>query len=655
MKHTLLAAATLVISAFAPAARAAETLVVPYSHSWQFMHPMGTNPVTVYAEFEREWWLPIQQFVPQYIENSGPEFGGSDAGDSQVLTSVNRGSGSGPFGYGAVGNWDDPDPSTGYLLVPLEDPSSPISSMGTPLTTPKNSYRRTCYFRTTFDITQPLINPVIRCMMDDGAVIFLDGVQVARVNVGTDQFNQGGLPTYTTLAKEEPVVHQTENTLYTINLNQAGVQPGSTGTLKAEVVNTVATLTPGIHTLAVCVVNISVSSADLLMALQLSADDGGLNPVATNIVRNTSNTPIDPLDDTFAFDVVVTQTSGAPGSWQSTNTVNTQHPAGTYGTTVHYSGFPVSGPASIHFHDTAAPSVTALLTVPPPPPLLWIGQVNLPGQSTPLLCTPATATQWSQVGSESALLSNVGGEPHLLESDPVSIPPSGASFSAILEIEDTSALGNFEANDSVEAFLVISNGGPAGQEFSLLPASLDRNGDHKLTGYGTGTNYNSNIYSDELNPAGLPSESSYNEGIVLSATIPPGTTSAQLVVRAVNNNPSESFRIKSARFTAAGTIPDLDRDGISDADELAAGTDPLSASSRFYATQTTSGGSISLAFPTVPHRVYRVLSSTNMVNWVPENTSAITGNGSVFTFNLSTAANRKYIRVQSGRGLNPWP
>jgi len=631
--------------ACAATAPASETLLVSYRHSWKFMHPMGTNPAINDPNFDNTWWVAESDFPSAY---DGPEFGGNSPGFPATASTINTGVGSGPFGYGLVDNWNG---AHAPLLVPLEG-GDPITEMGTPLTVPFSGNRKASYYRTTFTTSQLLLKPVIRCMMDDGAVIFLNGIQVARVNLSLP--DTASLPTYASYALGDganlAVPESTENTLHTIDLTQTGFQ-GTAGGLQTEVINPVASLPAGLHTLAVFLISQSSSNADQLMALEMSADDGGINPVASNIARNANGTPTNPADDTFAFDVVVTQLSGDPGAWNSSST---QHTTGAYGTVYRFSGFPVSSPALINFSDASDVTLSALLSVPPPPAPLWVGQITLPGQSGPLLCTPATSTAWTQAGDETALQSNGGGfSPHLLQTYSVAIPAGGAVFSAILEVEDNSAVSNFEDDDTIEAVLFLTNASGT-VEVTVLPAGMDRNADDMLSGYG-GPDYNSNLTGDELNPAAHLAESSYVEGIALTRAIPAGTLSASFALRAINNQASEIFRLRNARFAPAGTVPDLDHDSVSDGDELAAGTDPRSASSHFEAAHLTTGNFIQLSFPTVPFRTYRVLSSTDMVNWATENTTSIIGDGGVQVYTVHTPGARKFLCVQAGRGTNPWP
>jgi hypothetical protein len=641
----LAAALTVLSSAVAlDRARAAEALVIPYGQPWEFLNPMGTNPRVADPDFDSTWWLSAESFQSDY---NGPSFSTPSDGSPGVVTSINSGTGSGPLGYGSVDNWNG---QSTPLLHPFGG-GLPIMSMGTVLTTPNNSNRKGSYYRTTFYTSQAFTRPIIRCMIDDGAVIFIDGVQVARVNLSLPA--PTSLPTYTTVALGDgtmlPVPQSTEDTLHTIDLSMEGNQ-GTPGGLQATVVNPVASLIAGSHTMAVFVCSFSASSSDQLMALQMTADDAGILAVASNVSRNLNGTPGNPLDDTFEFDATVTQTGNGTQGWTSNAP---QRPAGSYGQVYRFNGFPATGQASITFKDATSPVLSSILKVDPPPAPLIIGQVLLPGQSGPLPCTSDTDHAWVQTGAETVQQTNGGGAPHLLKSVPVSIPAAGAAFEAILEFEDASSAGNFETTDTFEARLLLNNGSTV-NEVNVLPASLDKNSDGILNGY-TGSDYNTHIASDEFNLAASTAEMVWTEGIVISHQIPPGTVSAQLVIRAVNDHLSETFRVKGVRFAPVQASADRDLDGTSDADELSAGTDPFDATSSLKVSHVRNGNSIALSFPTVASRAYRVLSSDDMVTWTQENQNSIIGDGTVQAFSLISTGQRKFICVQVKRGLQAFP
>ena len=63
--------------------------------------------------------------------------------------------------------------------------------------------------------------------------------------------------------------------------------------------------------------------------------------------------------------------------------------------------------------------------------------------------------------------------------------------------------------------------------------------------------------------------------------------------------------------------PDTDDDGFSDGDEVALGTDPLSANSKLSIQSITieADSSISIVWSSVPGRTYAVEASENLIDW----------------------------------------
>ncbi len=624
--------------------RAAEAVVVGFDQEWRFINPMGINPAGNDVDFDATWWLPESDFGLLY---DGPTFGAAQAGGA---TSINSGTGPGPLGYGAVDNWNG---ANSPLLIPFGTTNG-ILSMGTLLTSPSISNRNGSYYRTTFFTNGPMADPVIRCMMDDGAVIFIDGIQVARINL-TLPTNES-LPRYTTTALSDgvangavPAVRQsTENTLYTIDLSIAGNQ-GSPGGLQASVIHPITSLAQGDHTMAVFLCSWSASNSDQLMALELTADNGGISPAASNLTRNHAGTPTNPDDDTFEFDVEVNLLSLSAGGWTSDAG---QVPQGIYGQTYHFAGFPATGQAAIHFADALDSSIKATLVVEPPPAPLWLGENRLEGQTLPLLSVPGETEEWVQAGEQTIINTGGGGELHEMRSAIVAVPPGGAEFEAIVEFDDSSASGNFEASDTFEAVLVLNTGSGV-STVNLLPGFIDANGDGILSGY-SGSGYDSFLSRDEFNLGRHLAAASWREGIALTASIPPGTVSAQLQIRAVNDDISEIYRLKNVRFAPAGSVFDDDNDGVSDARELDAGTDWQDPASTFAARYAAGVSHIQITLPTLSGRSYRILSSPDLQTWVEENSSAIVGDGLAQEFAVSAAGRRKFIAVQVRRGQQPW-
>jgi hypothetical protein len=89
---------------------------------------------------------------------------------------------------------------------------------------------------------------------------------------------------------------------------------------------------------------------------------------------------------------------------------------------------------------------------------------------------------------------------------------------------------------------------------------------------------------------------------------------------------------------------DQDNDGVINSAEDEAGTNPLDQTSKFAITQITrSGGQVSLTFPTVPGRYYRVESSTDLVDWDAEDEPNATNQ-------LATGTSMTFIDLNPGTG-----
>jgi len=135
-------------------------VVVPAGSTWEYLlyAPesdgfLPSDPVAVDPDFHTTWYLGTAGGY------DGPEFL----------------SGAGPLGYDTVTNLDP----LGTDIWGLRDGA----------TQPPAGSRRTAYFRTTFTPTEAANQVRISSIIDDGAIIYIDGVEVAR----TDNFDVGAV------------------------------------------------------------------------------------------------------------------------------------------------------------------------------------------------------------------------------------------------------------------------------------------------------------------------------------------------------------------------------------------------------------------------------------------------------------------------------
>ncbi|HWB07244.1 MAG TPA: hypothetical protein VG796_29740 [Verrucomicrobiales bacterium] len=349
--NAILHAAPLLLTLMMPPVRAAEVVVLDWNHSWDYMQPMGRDPKLDDPDFNTTWFQKGGDFTANY---NGPLFGGAKTpGNPADPASYDHGTGPGPLGY---------TPGAMEYFTGGE-----VTAFGTDLTLPNTGNRYTVYFRTVFTTNQTFTSPKIRGLIDDSALIYLDGVLVARVNKADNTEE------YTSLAADGTA---TKNETGTAGNNEARIQAidlslaGNAANADAVVVSPVSSLAAGEHTLAVSVQNAGNTSSDSGFGLQLRASDEGISAVASNVKRQDNGPGF--TDDTFTFDVTVSATN-LPGaaSWNSNNAPENGPIMGTYDSVVTYT-YPAQVDASrlttarINFFDATNPALASSVAVTAP-------------------------------------------------------------------------------------------------------------------------------------------------------------------------------------------------------------------------------------------------------------------------------------------------
>jgi hypothetical protein len=142
---------------------------------------------------------------------------------------------------------------------------------------------------------------------------------------------------------------------------------------------------------------------------------------------------------------------------------------------------------------------------------------------------------------------------------------------------------------------------------------------------------------------------SYND--VMPWPLSPDGEGPSLEVIDVNGDYGDglNWRASFEPFGSPGFVGvglDSDGDGVPDAVEALFGTDPADGNSRAVATATTNAsGHITLAWPTVAGRRYRIDRCTDLVNWAALDTVTATGSITPFTDPGASTNMRFYYRV----------
>ncbi|NQU19860.1 MAG: lamin tail domain-containing protein, partial [Candidatus Nealsonbacteria bacterium] len=196
--------------------------LISFQSPWYWMHPTnGIDPAGADSNFNTTWMQP-----PGY---NGPAFAGPSPG---------------LFGYGDIGDL----------------------SIATNIGTPSSGSRYSAYFRRELTITESMANAGIEILSDDGAVIYLDGVEIARNNIAVAD-------TYGALAIDD---------LYSDNNART---EDETRTLS------IPDLTPGTHWIGVSVHQNQTGSSDLGFDMRLFGQTtGGLGTALQRTGSSDTNT-----------------------------------------------------------------------------------------------------------------------------------------------------------------------------------------------------------------------------------------------------------------------------------------------------------------------------------------------------------------------------
>lgn len=622
---------------------AVEQVLVPWNHSWKYFHTMSddpslddptidntgagvaptTGPDLIYTNFNGtadpvgSWFATEANFTSAtgYENLFGKGFGidgpltGDPAGN---YSSYDGGEGPGPIGYGPI------------VYHTRTDITPEMTAHGTTLTVPPDNRRWAAYFRTTFTVAQDYSKPRVRMLLDDNAIIFYDGVLVARVN--RDNNNLGyadtGASDTTATNNEEGLTgtavppapnNGNENTIQSFFLDQAGGPGRATLTAGARadsfVVATLPKVTAGTHTIAVIVRNSGGNSSDLEFGFQLRAEDAGISAVVNSVTRQPGADPVDPADDTFTASVTVTKLNTPSTTWTSDVAPSVPGPY-SYDVAYPFGPFPASASQVVNFTATGDPTLTATVTLMAPPAPAIVGTNSLAGDPVIRISTPyAPWTQMPGLPADRRIQLNNGNALGGINTDPIALTP-GTPKCVIMSLDhfDNSTGSNSEVGDSIKVELVTDAG------TVNLTAEYDLDGTSTNNGRAmNGEDGDQLTSSDELNPDNLPENYTFTAHWLLAGVIPAEATTVQVRISAVNDSGTEFLRIGNIQLKAC---VDTDSDGTLDIFEEVQGTDPNDKSSVFrVVSHSRSAGSASITVTTSTTRTYAFESSTDLLVW----------------------------------------
>jgi len=292
-----------------------------------------------------------------------------------------------------------------------------------------------------------------------------------------------------------------------------------------------------------------------LTGLSLSIPQPGIVlSEASNIIRNLNGPGA--ADDTVSFEVAISGVNGGDG-WITTGATPASGAFGLITLTVPAGG----NSATVRITDNTYPGAFADLTVPLPGPYI-IGSFDPGSGAVPVFTDEAAppdagwtinAAAGTITMTEGSLANGVVDNSVTSEVLSLATAAGAVNFSANLHVQDRTA--GFEATDTFLAVLILDGN-------TANPVILTTDYDADFSGRMNG---------EELCPVPPVNPTVQDFDYPLSAVIPAGTATVQLVITGINNSANETMIVSGIRFAAGA--PDADGDGMSDAYEDANGLD----------------------------------------------------------------------------------
>ena len=625
---------SLLLSLSAPGIFAAEVTLVDWNHTWKYFHPESDDPTVddatidntgagvapnagpdlIYANFNGTtnpagaWFAKESDFTAvggyEDLFGKGFDIDGTLVGAATNYSSYDGGQGPGPLGYDVINYFG-------------ATPEANLTAFGTTLIRPADNRHFAAYFRTTFIAGQAYTKPTIRMLLDDSAVIYYDGVSVARVNRDNSNiaYTDAGATDTTATNNELGTAAGNEDRIQAFRLDTAGGPGRATATPGAQadsfVTVAIPKITAGTHTIAIIVRNSGNNSSDMVMGFQLKGDDAGISAIVNSTTRLPGVDPVDPSDDEFTASVTVTKLGTLSATWTS-DVLPQGTPPYQYDTPYTFGPFPASASQTVNFTATGDPLLTAVavLTAPPVASVI-VGTNSLPGD--PVIRVTSNYAPWTQMAGLPAnrrIQLNNGSALGGINTDPISLTP-GTPKCVILSLEynDNSTGSNAETGDSIKVELVTDVG------TVNLTSAYDDDGTSPANGAAMNGEDDAALTSgDELNPDSLPENYTFTARWLLAGVVPANATTVQVRISANNDSASETLRIGNIQLRPC---VDTDGDGVLDIWEEVAGTDSSDANSSFKeVSHVVAAGSTTITVTSVPTRTYQVYSSTDLLNWL---------------------------------------